>query len=797
MIGFLFAALLVVFIWLIYIVIRLGDQSTKINTLQYQMQRLQGKHAPAKRVDDTTTQDEVVPSSLSVTEQPSQQDEIIFPETVDYQTSDASVGQQLDGLTTTLKNFVNSDIMKKFLTGNPIAKIGMLILFVGVAFLIKYVTINFYVPISYRLMAVACLGIGLMMFSIPLFSINKVYAGILAGGGTSILYLTIYSAATMYLLLAPVTAILLMVVTSLVSASLAFNKNSRGLMLISMVGGFLAPLLIESGSGRIGLVFCYYMLLNVAILVTVYYKKWNELSVVGFLFTFLVSALWGNRSYRHELFWLAETYLIGFTVVYIVNTCVMRMQSAALKLSGIEITVLFATPVIYYLLQNEILSLYVYGQVINALVLAGVYAALALIANKKRRLTLLTIPFSAIALVSLTIAIPLACTLIATIWLWSIEAALLLWYGLRTSNNKVQIAGLVLLVMTNIVWQKLWFFDPVISVALHASSAFSNIELVYLLLGGMTSVIDIVFKLPSTMNFSHLIFGGLIVSLSNISCSYFLFLDKRLDVKWLSTSSIILLVMAVLGWYQTNVYGIYEYVGAIQYELLLVLVITTHLLACLGADFFSWKALKSVSLALLPALVMMGILTFTMKTDSVWAVNLIWLYGLVSLYYIYYRCECFPEEFLESVHRVTGVFVVMLVTSRAYLLSHAYYLQPVISDLIIIGLVPAIILQIINCQAFKSYWPLNKYHQAYQGIVGSMIATYLFVWLLCSNFSSGMGVGQLYLPIFNVLGLTIVAVVIIAGYWYSETQAWINRQVDVSDLVYLKILFAVVVFALC
>jgi uncharacterized membrane protein len=84
-----------------------------------------------------------------------------------------------------------------------------------------------------------------------------------------------------------------------------------------IVGGFLAPVLMSTGSGSHVALFSYYAVLNLGIVGISWKKAWRELNVVGFYFTFVIAAVWGGRYYRPRYFSSTEPFLILFFLYYV------------------------------------------------------------------------------------------------------------------------------------------------------------------------------------------------------------------------------------------------------------------------------------------------------------------------------------------------------------------------------------------------------------------------------------------------------------------------------------------------
>ena len=87
--------------------------------------------------------------------------------------------------------------------GNPLARIGIVILFFGAAFLAKYAADNSLFPIELRFIALALGAFALLIVGWRLRERRAVYAELLQGGGIAGLYLTVFAATRLYQLLPP------------------------------------------------------------------------------------------------------------------------------------------------------------------------------------------------------------------------------------------------------------------------------------------------------------------------------------------------------------------------------------------------------------------------------------------------------------------------------------------------------------------------------------------------------------------------------------------------------------------
>ena len=189
--------------------------------------------------------------------------------------------------------------------GNTLARVGVLLLFIGVGFLVKYATDHVHVPIAVRLAGVALGGIALLLVGWRLRLRRPGYAMILQGAGVGLLYLTVFGALRLYNLLPPAAAFGLLACIAALSAWLAIRQDAVALAAVGVVGGFLAPVLTSSHSDNHVLLFGYYALLNAGILGIAWFKAWRSLNLLGFLFTFVIATLVGRdalspRALRHR-----------------------------------------------------------------------------------------------------------------------------------------------------------------------------------------------------------------------------------------------------------------------------------------------------------------------------------------------------------------------------------------------------------------------------------------------------------------------------------------------------------------
>jgi len=123
-----------------------------------------------------------------------------------------------------------------FNDGNLFVRVGLLILFFGVAFLLKYAAENSRIPLEYRFLGAAAGGLAMLIAGWRLRSKKEIYALLLQGGGIGIIYITIFASFRVANLIPPTLTFALLVVFAVFTSALAILQNSRALAIYAVLG---------------------------------------------------------------------------------------------------------------------------------------------------------------------------------------------------------------------------------------------------------------------------------------------------------------------------------------------------------------------------------------------------------------------------------------------------------------------------------------------------------------------------------------------------------------------------------
>jgi uncharacterized membrane protein len=323
-----------------------------------------------------------------------------------------------------------------FTGGNALARIGVIALFFGVGFLLKYLAEVVTIPIEIKLAGVALVGAAIMLLGVRLARVRPGYGLSLEGAGAGMLYLTTFAALRPYEVLSPTVAFALLVVVAALTVWLAVRSDSQPLAGLAIAGGFLAPFLVATQPEQPALLFGYFLVLNAAILALAWVRAWHGLNVLGFVFTFALALFWGEQYYKPQHFATVEPFLVAFFVFYVAIAILYAKRGALVATAPVDAVLVFGVPLLGLALQASLVHDTRYGVAWSALAMAAVYASLSFALSRRSEpgFALLSRAFFVLAVVFATVAIPFAADPQWTSAWWALEAAAVYWIGCRQAQ---------------------------------------------------------------------------------------------------------------------------------------------------------------------------------------------------------------------------------------------------------------------------------------------------------------------------------------------------------------------------
>lgn len=623
-----------------------------------------------------------------------------------------------------------------FTGGNVVVRAGVIVLFFGVAFLLKYSAERNLVPIELRLLGVAAGALALLVFGWRLRLKRPGYALIIQGGAIGVLYLVIFAALRLYHLLPNGVALALLVGMSLFSAALAILQDARVLAVIGILGGFLAPVLTSTGGGSHVMLFSYYALLNVGILLIARHRSWRELNLLGFIFTFGIGAFWGSRNYTPELFASTEPFLLLFFFFYLTIGFLFARNLPLAQKGYIDGTMVFGTPIVCFALQAKLVEPYVYGLAWSALAMGVVYAVLAWALFKKGSAAMRTMveAFLAIGVIFGTVAIPLALDGRWTATAWALEGAAIIWIALKQNRWMPRLFGLIL--------------QP---------------------LAGAAFLLDAGLPIGPLMGLNSFYLGGLMIAMAGFFSGYCLY-QNRDSVESGRLESLLMLGWALLWWFGAAGHEVVRFIpDHYQLAVMLGFAAVSSLLAFHLGRRLDWQDLSQLYLGLFAAMLAATAYSFA-KFHSHPFIHggfVAWPLAFAAHYWLLYREEDGPyARYHDRLHIGLLLLLIALCSWEATWWTNHFVQGSGVWSLVVLAIVPALGMLVL-CKLWKTIaWPLTGRRITFLYHALLPVAIYLWGGSIATNLLSRGNPWPLpYLPLLNPLDLTQAGVFLALAWW--------------------------------
>jgi len=637
-------------------------------------------------------------------------------------------------------------------SGNVVAKIGVVILFFGVAFLVRFAAEAGLLSIEYRLMAVTTGGMIMLVIGWRLRQSRPDFAVVMQGGAVGVLYLTIFAAFRLYDLLPAAPALALMLAVVGLSGALAVRQDQVWLAVLGTAGGFLAPVLASTGSGSHVSLFSYYLMLNLGIVGLAWFRAWRILNWLGFVFTFGVALFWGTRFYEPALFATTEPFLITFFLFYVaVSVLFARRQPAELR-GYIDASLVFGLPAVAFAMQSRLVSEIAFGRAYSAATLGLFYFGLArTLGSVDEKQRPLAEAFLALGVVFLSLAIPLAFDGPAVSAAWALEGAALVWVGFRQGRVLARSAGSLLLMGAGFAF---FIWSPV-----------------------STSALVI---LNSRFLARAIITCGALVA----SHQYFKAGASRLP--WERPVEPVLLAWALLWWTGTLAAEVDRFAPAAR-ELTIFTASLSLTALAVGASArrLRWPALAWSAIPFVPITGLLLLVAYLgAGSRGPWANGGWWSWPLAlgAGYAVLWWLESdWPPLVVRAWHAMTGWMLVFLATWAAAVGMGVLIPDADVWRNVMWAAVPSAAVMALLSFGRGLPWPVGRHSGTYQMAVPAAPIAGALAWCVASLANSGEPTPLPYVPIFNPLELTQAASLVAALHWsqimWSEglSRRWASR----------------------
>jgi uncharacterized membrane protein len=206
-------------------------------------------------------------------------------------------------------------------------RIGIVAMLIGVAWFLKFAFDNHWVGPAGRILIGLLCGAALIAWSERFRS--KGYATFsysLKAVGSGVLYLSLWAAFSLYHLIPPGVAFAGMVLVTAFNAFIAWRQSAELLAVYAIVGAFSTPLLLSTGRNEEVFLFSYLLMMNAATMALLVLKGWNRLLVLSFIGTVAFYWGWYWQFYTPAAFVTTTGFLSLFVLLFAAATILARQR---------------------------------------------------------------------------------------------------------------------------------------------------------------------------------------------------------------------------------------------------------------------------------------------------------------------------------------------------------------------------------------------------------------------------------------------------------------------------------------
>ncbi len=333
------------------------------------------------------------------------------------------------------------------LGGNWLARVGILALIFGIGFFLKLAFDNDWIGETGRVVLGLAVGVALLGGGEYWSRRYPAWAQAVTGGGIAVLYLSIFAAFALYDLVPSLGALGFSFLVTLAAAGLALRYESRAIAVLGILGGFATPLILADRLPEQWALLAYVLVLDLGVLALATFRNWRWFTLLALIGSLVLFGFWYFELEPGLL--LAQ---VGITVIFLIFVgattlfhLLWRRPPGPLDQALMVLNAAAYFGISYALLFEEF-RVWMGG---FTLLLALFYGLLGYgIVARHREQAHLGLFALGIALVFLTIAVPVQ---LGGPWIgvaWAVEGVVLIWLSFFVGMPQLRWFGLAAFVIT-------------------------------------------------------------------------------------------------------------------------------------------------------------------------------------------------------------------------------------------------------------------------------------------------------------------------------------------------------------
>jgi uncharacterized membrane protein len=336
---------------------------------------------------------------------------------------------------------------------------GIITIIIGVGLFLKFAYDKMWIGPWARVAIVAAGGLlALAVGEVTRRRGYEVVAKCTAALGFALLYAAVFSAYAVYHLIDTGPAFAGAIIVTAVAMAYAVMLDEILIAFLSLVGGFLTPMIVQTGKNLPHHLFGYVLILSCGAMLCALKRRWRAVNVMAFIGTFLLYTLWFEKFVRDALPYVqsqvsvirvAECWLGVFFVVYLILPLLygfIKQVSANKEDIFLPTT---AGMITFYYLWTMLEGFFRTELAICTAVMGVMYLAAAAVTMMRCREDKdLRTAMAVVGIAFITAALPLYFETYALVIGWTIEAVILLAVGVIYGSRIGQTLGFIVTILS-------------------------------------------------------------------------------------------------------------------------------------------------------------------------------------------------------------------------------------------------------------------------------------------------------------------------------------------------------------
>ncbi|MBU3848684.1 MAG: DUF2339 domain-containing protein [Candidatus Acinetobacter avistercoris] len=352
-------------------------------------------------------------------------------------------------------NFIDQ-IKSWIFYGNPVLKVAIIVLVIGVILLLRFATEHWQLSLSLKLAIVALLSFVTTVFGMTFQNKNRSFALALEGLGLAGLFLTLFFGYYNQVIPSLAVAALCYAVIMSGTLLLSLRQQSVELALMAMLIAYIAPFTLPVRDATAVELIAYYLVINVAIAILSTLRPWKMLNQIAFLATTLIGGAYAFiYGYVQEQKTLT-VLLLEHTAIFIwlgfrFSQLLAKKDVAQLGLKPVlDVALIFSAPIVGYLFIYLMYFEDTAWQAGMSLGFAVVFAVLYQLAKRNQSIALISQSYLSLSLIFLALIPPILLSEEWSVTGWAVEGVLIFIFALYKRSNISRYLAMGLLIVAGL-----------------------------------------------------------------------------------------------------------------------------------------------------------------------------------------------------------------------------------------------------------------------------------------------------------------------------------------------------------